>query len=240
MGEHYCVDTTGQAIGRIDLGRSGNCASQTLAGAVISIGSGLIDGQAFFVAGGFDATLPNGDEVSLFRRLAMMGDFGHVDRIVVNIYGAKDGRTSVDYARSSVESLAGLPRTSAGPEGSLSPADSFGGWRLLARPPGKSVCRIGILELEKSPAVENAQPDRISAGLCRCHLGQLRGPRLLARAGRFAGASHVSESWRIIGRSGSREYREHDHFDPRPRTAKPAPATQTLVRAHAALWTSLS
>jgi glycosyltransferase involved in cell wall biosynthesis len=104
-GRALLRDATGQAIGRIDLGRSGNCASQTLAGAVISIGSGLIDGQVFFVAGGFDATLPNGDEVSLFRRLAMLGDFSYVDRVVVNILRGEGWKTSVDHARSSVESL---------------------------------------------------------------------------------------------------------------------------------------
>jgi glycosyltransferase involved in cell wall biosynthesis len=104
-GGALLVDTTGRPLGRINLGVSGNCASQMLAAAIIQVGSGIIDSQAFFAVGGFDAKLPNGDEVSLFRRLSMLGDFGNTTQIVLNISRGEGWRTSVDYARSSVESL---------------------------------------------------------------------------------------------------------------------------------------
>ena len=104
-GGALLFDITDRPLGCLNLGVSGNCASQMLGGATIPIGSGIIDAHAFFTVGGLDTTLPNGDEVDLFRGLAMVGDFANTARIVVNVLRGEGWRTSVNYARPSVESL---------------------------------------------------------------------------------------------------------------------------------------
>jgi glycosyltransferase involved in cell wall biosynthesis len=71
------VDESEAVLGELNLGVAGNCASPMLAGALISLGSALIRADAFFAVGGIDPLFTISEEIDLFRRLSLEGNFGN-------------------------------------------------------------------------------------------------------------------------------------------------------------------
>ena len=91
------VDGARKALGALNLGASGNCASHMLAGALISFGSALIRDDVFWAVGAIDPRLTTGEEVDLFRRLAMVGDFGNTQLVVLQALRGEGWASSQDY-----------------------------------------------------------------------------------------------------------------------------------------------
>lgn len=104
-GAGLLVDGKGDVLGRLDLNCTGNCAAQTLAGGSIQVGGALIETRTFFAAGGFYTLLPNGDEVMLFRRIALLGDFVHTGEVVVRILRGSGWQSSVERDYPALDSV---------------------------------------------------------------------------------------------------------------------------------------
>jgi glycosyltransferase involved in cell wall biosynthesis len=91
------VDETGRRLGTLNLGMSGNCAAQLMAGSWIPVQSALIKATAFFEEGGFHPLFRSGEETELGRRLALHGDFANTSAEVVCILRGSGWNTTVDY-----------------------------------------------------------------------------------------------------------------------------------------------
>lgn len=65
------VDVNDSILGRLNLGCSGNCASQLLAGSWIPIGSVFVRREPYFEIGGFNTRLQTAEELDLFRQIAL-------------------------------------------------------------------------------------------------------------------------------------------------------------------------
>lgn len=96
-GSGVFVDANGQALGVINLRRTGNCLLQLMAGSWIQVGQQLTHAGAFFQAGGFDPQLKLAEEAYLGRRLALLGDFVHTDASIVHILRGEGWQTTADH-----------------------------------------------------------------------------------------------------------------------------------------------
>ena len=87
----------GETLGTLNLGISGNCASQMLAGAFIQFGSACIRAEAFFAVGGINPTVEFAADMELFRRLAMVGDFGNTASIIARVLRGEGWSSAVSF-----------------------------------------------------------------------------------------------------------------------------------------------
>lgn len=93
------VDPAGRRLGRLNLGRSGNCFVQTIAAVWIPLQASLIRTDAFFAAGGFDPQLTVNEDLDLCRRVALRDDFGHTPATVACILRGPTWGSATDAAR---------------------------------------------------------------------------------------------------------------------------------------------
>ena len=85
------------SINRADI--EGNIFAFVVAGEVIHLGQSLIMRDKFLQVGGFDPLLKTVEDRDLECRMALISDFGHTDRVIVNVRVGVGGISTTDWSR---------------------------------------------------------------------------------------------------------------------------------------------
>ena len=79
------IDSTGELIAPLNMGRSGNCFVQAVAGAWFPLQASLINAKVFFEIGGFNPVLYATQDLDLARRIALIGEFINIQANVAGV-----------------------------------------------------------------------------------------------------------------------------------------------------------
>jgi glycosyltransferase involved in cell wall biosynthesis len=79
------VDEQGRLLGKLNLGKPGNCLVEAASAVWIPLQASLIRAEAFFAAGGFDPQTPVNEDLDLCRRMAFAGAFANTEALVASI-----------------------------------------------------------------------------------------------------------------------------------------------------------
>jgi len=91
------VNETGQLLGEVNLGMSGNCFTQAMAGSWIPAQASLIQTEMFFAVGGFNPSFGPTEETELCRRVALQGNLAHTSATVAGILRGNSWQSTVNY-----------------------------------------------------------------------------------------------------------------------------------------------
>jgi glycosyltransferase involved in cell wall biosynthesis len=97
-GSFELVDDENHIIARYSLPDVGNVAAMLVSGLWMQVSSILIRADSFFAVGGFSPQFIISEDIDLFNRLAMQGDFVGRDEVVSQISRGRNWKTSVDYS----------------------------------------------------------------------------------------------------------------------------------------------
>lgn len=75
-------DGNGKQLGELNLGMSGNCYIQAMAGSWIPVQASLVETKAFFKVGGFHPLFTVAQETELLRRITLRGDLFNTSIVV--------------------------------------------------------------------------------------------------------------------------------------------------------------
>jgi glycosyltransferase involved in cell wall biosynthesis len=98
FGSFALVDEEGAEIARHGLQKRGNVSVELVSGRWMQVASTAVRADAFFAAGGFSPLFPISEELDLFDRLSIAGDFAGDDTLVAGIFRGRSWQTSVDYS----------------------------------------------------------------------------------------------------------------------------------------------
>jgi hypothetical protein len=91
------VDSAGRPFAELNLGRSGNCYTQLVAGSWIPTLALLVEADAFFAVGGYSLRFHTSEDLDLCRRLALRHDFVHTPLVVGCALRGEGWNTSAHY-----------------------------------------------------------------------------------------------------------------------------------------------
>jgi glycosyltransferase involved in cell wall biosynthesis len=92
------TDAEGNCLGELNLGRSGNCYTQIVAGSLILSLGLMVEADAFFAVGGFNPKFHITEDTDLWRRLAFRYDFINTSNYVACALKGEGWSTSATYA----------------------------------------------------------------------------------------------------------------------------------------------
>lgn len=97
-GNSQLVDRRGNPVVRLDHDLAGNCFIQVMAGEWIPVGAFLVRAKTFFAVGGFNPLMPAGEDMDLYRRVALWGDFANTSSVVLCAAMGQEN-SSTNYSR---------------------------------------------------------------------------------------------------------------------------------------------
>lgn len=133
-GGAWLMDSTEEYLYEINLGMSGNCFAQAMAGEWIPTGAYVIESETFFLVGGFDPPISVKEDFDFCRRAALLADFASTSASVLCILRGPSWETSSDLTcatqsgLSAREKILGEPNTFA----RLRASANSGYWRGCA------------------------------------------------------------------------------------------------------------
>ncbi len=180
-------DGDGTCFAELDLGRSGNCFTQVMAGEWIALQASLIDAGRFFAVGGFNPLMPATQDVDLSRRVALRGDFERVPHNAACVLRGPTWKTVTDYR-------SGAEKSRLWREGIL---DQPGTFRRLLGSADSPYWKGRVVRVYWTSAIWNWEHKRLFVGISRLLFGAaallVAGPSVVSKD--FARALARPHTW---------------------------------------------
>ncbi|HEY1409039.1 MAG TPA: glycosyltransferase family A protein [Promineifilum sp.] len=97
-GNTQLVDRGGRPLIQLQHDIEGNGFIQVMAGEWIPLQASMIESGLFFETGGFNPLIAGPEDIDLCRRIALRGNFVHLDRLVAGIEFGENGSTTDQLA----------------------------------------------------------------------------------------------------------------------------------------------